>query len=58
MGDIVQVLDGRIVKDRDLDALIGSYKPGTKVLISYMRDASSHEAIVTVGKKPVQVIAN
>jgi predicted metalloprotease with PDZ domain len=51
-GDVIQKLNGQVVKEEDFDAVIGSLKPGTHILISYMRSAWARETIITVGKSP------
>lgn len=51
-GDTIQGLNGANVKGTDFEASITKVKPGTKVIISYMRSAWARETIVTVSKKP------
>jgi membrane-associated protease RseP (regulator of RpoE activity) len=48
VGDIIHGLNGKIVRDESLEAEIAGLKPGTKIVISYMRSAWSHETLVTV----------
>jgi S1-C subfamily serine protease len=53
VGDEIQALNGKVVKDEDFEAEISSFKPGTGMLISYMRSAWAREALVIVGKNPM-----
>jgi len=49
VGDVILALDGRLIKDKSFENTVASFKPGTKVLINYVRGASAHEVLVTVG---------
>jgi PEGA domain-containing protein/PDZ domain-containing protein len=51
-GDVIQRLNGVIVKGPGFDESIAKLKPGTKVVISYMRSAWAHETLVAVTKTP------
>jgi predicted metalloprotease with PDZ domain len=51
VGDIIQALDGRLIKDKDFDKAVASLKPGTKIVVNYMRGALARETLVTVGKR-------
>jgi S1-C subfamily serine protease len=53
VGDIIQALNGAIVKGEGFDDEIATFKPGTKIVLSYMRGAWSRETLVTVGKNPM-----
>jgi hypothetical protein len=50
VGDVIQQLNGTIIKDQDFESELANFKPGTKVLVSYMRSAWAHDTLVTVGK--------
>jgi hypothetical protein len=52
VGDIIQQLNGKTIKDQDFESEIANFKPGTKVLISYMRSAWARDTLVTVSKNP------
>ncbi len=51
VGDIIQALDGRLIKDKNFEDAIASLKPGTKIVVNYVRGALTREALVTVGKR-------
>ncbi len=51
VGDIIQALDGRLIKDKNFENAVASLKPGSKVVINYVRGTSALEAIVTVGTR-------
>ncbi len=53
VGDIIQALDGRIIKDKNFENAVGSLKPGTKIVVNYMRGALAHETLVTVWKRKI-----
>jgi S1-C subfamily serine protease len=50
IADVIQALNGKLIKDQDLESVIVVLKPGTKIVISYMRDAWAREVLVTVGR--------
>jgi hypothetical protein len=52
VGDVIQRLNGVIVKGPGFDESIAKLKPGTKIVISYMRSAWAHETLVAVTKTP------
>jgi predicted metalloprotease with PDZ domain len=52
VGDVIQRLNGLIIRGPDFDESIANLKPGTKVVISYMRSAWAHETLVAVMKTP------
>jgi hypothetical protein len=51
VGDIIQALDGRLVKDKNFENAVASLKPGTKIVVNYVRGALASEALVTVGTR-------
>jgi len=51
IGDIIQALDGRLIKDKNFENAVAALKPGTKIVVNYMRGASPLETLVTVGKR-------
>ncbi|MGB7730240.1 MAG: PDZ domain-containing protein [Candidatus Acidiferrum sp.] len=51
VGDVIQALDGRLVKDKNFENAVASLRPGTKIAINYVRDGSAREALVTVGTR-------
>jgi S1-C subfamily serine protease len=51
VGDVIVAVDGKPVKTvKALDVELGSRRPGSKVLIDYLRKAWRSDAIVTVGE--------
>jgi hypothetical protein len=52
VGDLIQGLNGQLVKGPGFDESIAKLKPGTKVVISYLRSAWAHETLVAVMKTP------
>jgi S1-C subfamily serine protease len=52
VGDVIQRLNGVIVRGPGFDESIAKLKPGTKVVISYRRSAWAHETLVAVMKTP------
>jgi C-terminal processing protease CtpA/Prc len=52
LGDLIQGLNGQIVRGLGFDENIAKLKPGTKVVISYLRSAWAHETLVAVMKTP------
>jgi S1-C subfamily serine protease len=53
VGDVIQALNGTNVKDEDFEAEISTFKPGTKILITYLRSAWAHETLLTVSKNTI-----
>ena len=53
VGDIIQGLNGTIVKNKNFDAEIAAFKPGTSIVVSFMRAAWAHEALITVARSPM-----
>jgi serine protease DegQ len=51
VGDIIQALDGRIIKDRNFESAVAALKPGSKIVVNYLRGALARETLVTVGKR-------
>ena len=50
VGDVIQGLNRAAVKGQGFETQIAALKPGTKVVITYMRSAWVRETLVTVGK--------
>ncbi|MGB2626180.1 MAG: PDZ domain-containing protein [Candidatus Acidiferrum sp.] len=50
-GDMILSLDGRLMKGKDFEDAVASLRPGTKVVLNYMRGASAKETVVTVGRR-------
>jgi S1-C subfamily serine protease len=56
-GDIITKVDGKAVATADdLASVVQSHKPGDKVTITYLRDAKSHDAEVTLGKQTATAV--
>jgi S1-C subfamily serine protease len=51
VGDIIQALDGRIIKDKNFEDSVASLKPGSKITIDFTRGGSKCAMLVTVGKR-------
>jgi hypothetical protein len=51
VGDIIQALDGRLIKDKNFENAVASLKPGTKIVVNYVRGALAQETLVAVGKR-------
>ncbi len=51
VGDVIQALDGRLVKDKNFENVVASLKPGTKITINYTRGAMAQETLLIVGKR-------
>lgn len=49
VGDVIQALDGRLIKGRDFEAAVAALKPGTRISVNYARGSSSKEVSVNVG---------
>jgi len=52
VGDIIQSVNGTTLKD-DFETAIGTYKPGTNIVVSFMRGAWGSVKLVTVGQSPL-----
>jgi hypothetical protein len=48
VGDVILALDGRRVKSEELQTVVASFKPGTRVPVSYASGSSTHEVWITV----------
>jgi len=46
-------LNGTSITDQDFDAEIATCKPGTNIVISFMRGAWGSVKLVTVGESPL-----
>jgi hypothetical protein len=53
VGDIIMDLNGAAITDQDFDAEIATYKPGTNIVVSFMRGAWGSVKLVTVGESPL-----
>jgi hypothetical protein len=53
VGDIIMDLNGTSITDQDFDAEIATCKPGTNIVISFMRGAWGSVKLVTVGESPL-----
>jgi hypothetical protein len=51
VGDMIQALDGRLIKGKNFENAVASLKPGTKIVVNYIRGDSTSEARVTVGTR-------
>jgi hypothetical protein len=49
VGDTILKLNGNLISDEDLESQITSYKAGSKVAVTYMRDSWASIAMITVG---------
>ena len=57
-GDVITKLNGKDVKDAaDLTMRIGSFKPGDKVELTYMRDGAEKTAQVTLADQKNETVA-
>jgi predicted metalloprotease with PDZ domain len=52
VGDVIQGLNGIVVKGPAFDETIARLKPGTKVVISFLHSAWARETLVAVAKTP------
>ena len=52
VGDIIQSVNGTTLKD-DFETAIATYKPGTNIVVSFMRGAWGSVKLVTVGQSPL-----
>jgi PDZ domain/PEGA domain len=48
VGDVILTFDGRRVKSGELRTLVATFKPGTRVPLSYASGSSTHEVWITV----------
>jgi hypothetical protein len=53
VGDIIQKLNEAPLKDEDFEAEIATYKPGTNIVIGFMRGAWASVKLVTAGQSPL-----
>jgi len=51
VGDVILALDGRRVKDKELQSAVAALKPGTRVPVSYTSGSSTHEVWITVASR-------
>ena len=52
-GDIIKAVDGRKVRDSDdVSQLIGKRRPGDRVSLEILRDATHKTVSVTLGRRP------
>ena len=57
-GDVITTLNGKAVEDAaDLTLRIGSFKPGDKVDLTYMRDGAEKTAQVTLADQKNETVA-
>ena len=57
-GDVITSLNGKAVEDAsDLTLRIGSFKPGAKVDLTYMRDGAEKTAQVTLAEQKNETVA-
>ena len=57
-GDVITKLNGEAVKDAaDLTRRVGSFKPGDKVELSYLRDGADKSANVALGSQKTDKVA-
>jgi S1-C subfamily serine protease len=52
VGDIIQSVNGTTVKD-DVETAIATYKPGTNIVVGFMRGAWASVKLITVGQSPL-----
>jgi PEGA domain/PDZ domain len=52
VGDIIQSVNGTTVKD-DFETATATYKPGTNIVVGFMRGAWASVKLVTVGQSPL-----
>ena len=50
IGDIIQKANGQPLKDEDFDSQIKAYKPGTNVVVGFIRGAWASVKLITVGQ--------
>jgi S1-C subfamily serine protease len=53
IGDIIQKVNGQPLKDEDFDSQMRAYKPGTNIVVNFMRGAWASVKLVTVGQGPL-----
>ena len=57
-GDVITKLDGQPIKDAsDLTRRIGSFKPGDKVELTYLRDGADKTASITLASQSNEKVA-
>jgi hypothetical protein len=51
VGDVIVELDGRRVKGKELQTVVATLKPGTRVPVRYASGSSTHEVWITVASR-------
>ncbi|MDX1938011.1 MAG: PDZ domain-containing protein [Flavihumibacter sp.] len=55
-GDIITKINDKAIKEpEDLSAVIGTYKPGDKVTVTYKRNSKEEKATATLGKRKAMI---